>query len=177
MNIIKKKGNQVTHNHIKPIHTNTHDNKNQYIIRHMQYIYQIINISMLMCAKISKYTIKTQWEGIHWLINQTPHFLQLKFKFDTLKIPNGVVILWTCVFHDSPHSTVRLAFYLFVKNWFFRKILGVATYFNFFEKENKIRKKTLCDSLFGKDMSAKIKSGFGVKLLIGKIRWWVVAPL
>ena len=44
----------------KQIFTSAHDNKNQYIIRHMQYIYQIINMSTLICLKTCKYTIKAQ---------------------------------------------------------------------------------------------------------------------
>ena len=47
------------------------------------------------------------------------------------------------------------------ENLFFRKRFGITTYFNFFKKnKNKIRKKTLCDSLFGKDMFVKIESEF-----------------
>ena len=51
-------GNHAAHNHPKQIYTNTHDNKNQYIVRHMQHIYKIINMSMLMYPKTCKYIIK-----------------------------------------------------------------------------------------------------------------------
>ena len=41
------------------------------------------------------------------------------------------------------HSMTKLAFYLFDENLIFRKRLGVATYFCFIFKGEKIRKKTL----------------------------------
>ena len=46
------------------------------------------------------------------------------------------------VFHMTPHSTVRLAFYL-VKNMIFRKDLELPLIFVLFLKGKKIRKKKL----------------------------------
>ena len=46
------------------------------------------------------------------------------------------------VFHMTPHSTVRLAFYL-VKNMIFRKDVELPLIFVLFLKGKKIRKKKL----------------------------------
>ena len=98
-----------------------------------------------------------------------PHSPQLEFKFNPLNIPNGVTILWTHVFHMRPNSNGKTPFLFIYEKLIFRKRLGVATYFCFifFYRENKIRKKTLCNSLFGKDMSVKTESRFG-----GQVTYW-----
>ena len=49
--------------------------------------------------------------------------------------------------------------FLFGEIWFFEKYLKSPLILVFFLREYKIRKKTLCDSLFGKYVSAKIESG------------------
>ena len=70
------------------------------------------------------------------------------------------------------YSMAKLIFfYLFGENFIFRKRLGVATYFCFiFLRENKIRKKTLSVTPYlEKTVCEKPKSGFGVRLLIGKV--------
>ena len=88
--------------------------------------------------------------GIHWSTNQTPHSPQLEFKFDPLKIPSGVAILWTPYFAQCvPIRWRNSLFILFGEILIFRKRLGVATYFCFIflrEKQNKKEKNPKCDS-------------------------------
>ena len=117
-------------------------------------------MSTLICLKTCKYTMKDQWEGIHWSINQTLHFPQLKFKFDPLNIPSGVTILWIHIFHVRSYSTTILAFYSFMKILIFRKDLESPLIFVLFLKGKKIRKKnSKCDS-WRKNKSVKVESGF-----------------
>ena len=55
--------------------------------------------------------------------------------------------------------------------FFFYKKIRVATYFNlFFKKENKIRKKILCNSSFRKDMFVKSSLYSRVRLSIRKVQ-------
>ena len=56
-----------------------------------------------------------------------------------LRLPSGVAILWTQVFHMHPHSMTRLTFYLFVENLSFWKRLGVITYFCFIFLKGKTK--------------------------------------
>ena len=50
--------------------------------------------------------------------------------------------MWTRIFHACPHSIDETHFFYFNGETYFGK-LRVATYFNLFKMENKIRKKTL----------------------------------
>ena len=139
----------------------------------MQYKYKTIIMSTIICLKICKYTIKEQWEGIHWSINQTPHFPQLEFKFDPLNILNGVAILWTYIFHLRPHLTARLTFHLFFENLIVLKKTWSRQLFLFlfFLRENKIRKKIISVTPYlEKIVCGKPKSGSSGKLPIWKLR-------
>ena len=110
-----------------------------------------INISKLSMRNRHPIIQRHVERGIHWSTNQTPHFLQLEFKFDPLKkikIPSGVIILWTPHFHVRSHSTAWLAFFIcLVKIWFLEKDLESPLILIFFKGKNKIRKKNpKCDS-------------------------------
>ena len=64
-------------------------------------------------------------------------------------------------FFTRSHLMARLVFYLLgeILIFFSKKIRSHhLLLFYFFKRENKIRKKIPCDSLFGKYMSAKIES-------------------
>ena len=134
-------------------------------------------INFLLYVKFSiffnieyKYLICKKWYEYFSFMNEYFLFIWLQFLN---------MWLWTRVFPMYPHSTVKLAFHL-VKIWFFLLFflkLRVITYFSFFLRKNKIRKKTLCDSLFEKNMFVKIKSKFEVRLPIGKVRWWAITSL
>ena len=79
--------------------------------------------------------------------------------------------VWTRIFHVHPHSIGETRF-LFVKNCFLKKKVGVATYFIYFKGKIKQERKTLkCDSIiFGKSMSLKNPSlSPGTRLPIGKV--------
>ena len=56
------------------------------------------------------------------------------------------------------HSNGETRFSLICEKLIFRKRNGVVTYFNFFKRENKIKRKTLYDSLFEKYMFVKTES-------------------
>ena len=106
---------------------------------------KILNVSSRL-----KHT-KAQKKSIHLLTNQMTHFPQLDCKLDPYSLfPSGVTIFWIC--DTCPLKlTMRLTFYLYKKKLIFQNDFGVATYFCFFLKENKIRNKTLKhDSLLGK---------------------------
>ena len=89
--------------------------------------------------------------------------------YKRVKISKNNLLTWNvlvdCIFHVHLHLIARFTY--FGENFdFFKKRLGVVTYFSFFFffffsiREDKIRKKTPCDSFFEKDMSAKIESRF-----------------
>ena len=85
--------------------------------------------------------------------------------------PQSIGYMLTRIFCVCSHSTVRLIF--IVKIWFFflYKKIRVATYFNlFFKKENKIRKKILCNSSFRKNMFVKSSLYSRVRLPIRKVQ-------
>ena len=101
-----------------------------------------INISKLSTPNQHSIMQRHVERGIHWSTNQTPHFPQLEFKFDPLKIiPSGVVILWTPHFYVRSHSMAWLAFFIIclVKIWFLEKDLESPLILFFFlrEKQNK----------------------------------------
>ena len=111
---------------------------------------------------------KTQRKGIHQLTNQTPYFPQPDFKFDPLNFPSGITILWTRVFHLCSHSNNETCFSFICEIWCLqKKNLELPLILFIFKRENKIRKKTLYDSLFGKDMLAKTE--FGSE---GQVTYW-----
>ena len=116
-----------------------------------------INISKLSTCNQQSIIPRQIERGIHWLTNQTPHSPQLKFKFDPLKIPSGVAILWTPYFARCiPTWRRNSLFILFGENLIFRKRLWVATYFCFiFKGKNKIRKKNLKCNSWRKNKSVK----------------------
>ena len=67
---------------------------------------------------------------------------------------------WTNIF-TCPYSISETRF-LFLKIWFFKKLkLPLILVYFFLKKENKKRKKNLCDSFFGKDMVVNFESEFG----------------
>ena len=68
-------------------------------------------------------------------------------------------------------------YFLFVKNWFLEKDFGVITCFSFFFKKKQNKKENLYNSLFRKNMFAKIKFEFEVRLPIKNVRWWIITPL
>ena len=69
--------------------------------------------------------------------------LQLEFKFNSLNISSRVTILWSCIFHARPYSTMRLVFIM--ENCFFFSLKSWNCYlFLFiFKRENKIRNKVI----------------------------------
>ena len=75
---------------------------------------------------------------------------------------------FTCV----PTRSARLAFYLFVKIWFFEKSWSRHLFYFYFWRENKTRNKTLKKWLhkFWKSVSLKNPSlSPGIRLPIGKV--------
>ena len=84
------------------------------------------------------------------------------------------IMLWiphfgSCVFHSMASSIFiwKIDFYLIKKIDLESPLIFVL----FFKRINKIRKKNpKCDSLFWKRWSVKNRIGFGVRLLIRKVR-------
>lgn len=73
--------------------------------------------------------------------------------------------MWTYIFHVHSYLTMKLVFYFIYEKPIFGKA-GIITYSSlFFIFKNKIRKKTLYDSLFEKEISLWSKNGFEVRLL------------
>ena len=102
-----------------------------------------------------------------------PHFLQLKFKLDPQ------TSLAKSPFY-GPHISLEAfplkgetCFFIYlVKNMIFRRDLESLLIFVLFLRKNKIRKKTLSVTPYlEKTVYGKPKSGPGVKLPIGKVRW------
>ena len=76
-----------------------------------------------------------------------------------------------CILLDTFPLNGAIHFLLIEKNMIFRKDLGVATYFFFFLREKKIRKKTLSVAPYlEKIVYEKPKSGPRVRLPIRKVR-------
>ena len=120
---------------------NTYNNKNQYIVRHTQYIQNNHQVNLSYALK---YAIIQQRHNKRVSTSQFIQrhiFHQLEFKFNPLKISSGVTILWTYIFHVSLHSTTRLIFIM--KSWFVFRSWNWYLFLFIFKRENKIRNKVI----------------------------------
>ena len=120
------------------IYTNTYNDKNQYTVRHVQYIQSNhqLNLSYaLKCVSIQqRYNVRVSTNQL------IQHHIspQLEFKLNLLNIPSGVTILWAYIFHVRPHLTMRYVSIMknYIYIFFIKKVgVGIATYFCLFLKQ------------------------------------------
>ena len=95
-------------------------------------------------------------------------------------VKSTCVICGFAFFTCAPTRSARLAFYLFVKNWFLKKSWSRHLFYFYFWRENKTRNKTLKKWLhkFWKSVSLKNPSlSPGIRLLIEKVPLGGSTPL
>ena len=101
----------------KQTYTNTCNDKNQCTVRHVQYIQNNHQVNLSYALKYASIQQRHNERVSTNQLIQRHISLQLEFKFNSLNISSRVTILWSCIFHARPYSTMRLVFIM--ENCFF----------------------------------------------------------